>query len=274
MEIDCHDNPLIIRSVIEDFEVSGCRIADPGKLTKRACLNHKIDLCQMEAILDVIHAINESAPEISQKQLRGTLSANIFHFSDTLLSLLAEIETRIDFADEDVEFDETISDKLNEIPKEIDKVIDIHRFRKILLHGISVEIVGHPNVGRSSLLNALQNEERAFVSDISGTTRDFVSKNIIIEVFLIKIIDTAWIRTTNDVIEQLGIAKTIENMHTVDLCLIIVDQNTLLHLEEAIAAELQKKYAFSFSIQGVQKVLPTTYKSASGGFLQIVHISS
>jgi tRNA modification GTPase len=191
MEIDCHGNPLIIRSIIEDLQVSGCRIAEPGEFTKRAYLNHKIDLCQAEAVLDVIHATNESALEISQKQLRGTLSERIFHFSDALLSLLAAIEARIDFVDEDLEFDDKIWDKLDETLKEIETIIDSHKFRKTLLHGISVAIVGHPNAGKSSLLNALLNEERALVSDIPGTTRDFVSENIIIEGFLIKIIDTA-----------------------------------------------------------------------------------
>ncbi|MDR2372061.1 MAG: tRNA uridine-5-carboxymethylaminomethyl(34) synthesis GTPase MnmE [Puniceicoccales bacterium] len=241
MEIDCHGNPLIIRSIIEDLQVAGCRIAEPGEFTKWAYLNHKIDLCQAEAVLDVIHATSESALEISQKQLRGTLSEKIFHFSDILLSLLAMIEARIDFAEEGLEFDDKISNKLGETLKEIEKIIDNHKFRKMLLHGISVAIVGHPNAGKSSLLNALLNEERALVSDIPGTTRDFVSENIIIDGFLIKIIDTAGLRTTDDAIERLGIAKTIENIHAADLCLIVVDQNTPLPLGEAIVAELQRK---------------------------------
>jgi tRNA modification GTPase len=239
MEIDCHGNPLIIRSIIADLQVAGCRAAEPGEFTKRAYLNHKIDLCQAEAVLDVIHATSESALEISQKQLRGTLSEKIFHFGDALLSLLAEIEARIDFADE--EFDDKISDKLNETLEEIEKIIDGHKFRKMLLHGISVAIVGHPNAGKSSLFNALLNEERALVSDIPGTTRDFVSESIIIDGFLIKIIDTAGLRTTDDAIERLGIGKTIENIHSADLCLIVVDQNTPIPLGEAIVDELQKK---------------------------------
>jgi tRNA modification GTPase len=201
MEIDCHGNPLIIRSILEDLQLSGCRMAEPGEFTKRAYLNHKIDLCQAEAVLDVIHATNENALEISQKQLRGTLSEKIFHLRDELLSLLAEIEARIDFADEDLEFDENILEKLGTALDEIAKIRDSHKFRRTLMNGISVAIVGPPNAGKSSLLNVLLSEERALVSDIPGTTHDFISENITLEGFLIKIIDTAGLRATHDNIE-------------------------------------------------------------------------
>jgi tRNA modification GTPase len=241
LEIDCHGNPLIIRSILEDLQLFGCRIAEPGEFTKRAYLNHKIDLCQAEAVLDVIHGTNESALEISQKQLQGTLSEKIFHLSDALLSLLAEIEAHIDFADEGLERDEKILEKLIEILDEIEKIIDSYKFRKTLLHGIFVAIVGHPNAGKSSLLNAFLNEERALVSGIPGTTRDFISENITLEGFLIKMIDTAGLRATNDSMEQLGIKKTLENIHRADLCLVVVDQNNPQPLEKEIIAELQKK---------------------------------
>jgi tRNA modification GTPase len=241
MEIDCHGNPLIVRLIMEDLQLSGCRMAEPGEFTKRAYLNHKIDLCQAEAVWDIIHATHESALEISQKQLRGTLSERIFHLSDVLLSLLAKIEAHIDFFDEDIEFDEKIVDKLGEALKEIEKIIDSHKFRKALIHGIAVAIVGHPNAGKSSLLNALLSEERALVSDIPGTTRDFIDENITIEGLLIKIIDTAGLRVTDDKIEQLGIKKTVENIRSADLCLVIVDQNAPLTLEEKIIKELQEK---------------------------------
>ncbi|MDR1907014.1 MAG: tRNA uridine-5-carboxymethylaminomethyl(34) synthesis GTPase MnmE [Puniceicoccales bacterium] len=241
MEIDCHGNPLIIRSLIEDLQLSGCRIAEPGEFTKRAYLNHKIDLCQAEAVLDVIHATNRNALEISQKQLQGALSEKIFHLNDVLLSLLAEIEARIDFSDEDLEFGGEILEGLGIALDEIGKIIDSHKFRKTLLDGISVAIVGHPNAGKSSLLNALLNEERALVSDIPGTTRDFISENMTIEGFLIKIIDTAGLRATENEIEQLGIKKTIDNIRSADLCLIVVDQNVPLLLGEETVAELRKK---------------------------------
>jgi tRNA modification GTPase len=241
MEIDCHGNPLIIRLIMEDLQFSGCRVAEPGEFTKRAYLNHKIDLCQAEAVRDIIHASHETALEISQKQLQGTLSEKIFHLSDVLLSLLAAVEARIDFFDEDLEFDGKIIDRLGETLEEIEKIIDSHKFRKALIHGISLVIVGHPNAGKSSLLNALLNEERALVSDIPGTTRDFISESIAIEGFLTKIIDTAGLHATEDEIEQLGIKKTIENIRSADLCLVIVAQNAPLPLEEKIVAELQKK---------------------------------
>ncbi|MDR0590532.1 MAG: tRNA uridine-5-carboxymethylaminomethyl(34) synthesis GTPase MnmE [Puniceicoccales bacterium] len=241
LEIDCHGNPLIIRSIIEDLRISGCRGAEPGEFTKRAYLNRRIDLCQAEAVLDVIHATNENALEISQKQLRGVLSKKIFHLSDALLSLLAEIENYIDFTDEEWEWDEKISEKLGNVLGEIDEIMGSHRFRQTLFHGISVAIVGHPNAGKSSLLNALLGEERALVSDIPGTTRDFISENITIEGFLVKIIDTAGLRATGDTIELLGIQKTIANIRAADLCLIVVDQNNPQPLEEKMIGELKKK---------------------------------
>lgn len=241
LEIDCHGNPLIIRSIIEDLRVSGCRGAEPGEFTKRAYLNRRIDLCQAEAVLDVIHATNKNALEIAQKQLRGALSEKIFHLNDALLGTLAEIEVYIDFTDEEWEWDEKISEKLEGVLLEIDEIMGSHRFRRALFHGISVAIVGHPNAGKSSLLNALLGEERALVSDIPGTTRDFISENITIEGFFVKIIDTAGLRATNDTIEQLGIQKTIANIRAADLCLIVVDQNDPQPLAEEMIGELQKK---------------------------------
>jgi tRNA modification GTPase len=241
LEIDCHGNPLIIRSIIEDLRISGCRGAEPGEFTKRAYLNRKIDLCQAEAVLDVIHATNENALEISQKQLRGVLSEKIFHLSDALLSLLAEIEIYIDFTDEEWELDEKISEKLEGVLREVDEIMGSHRFRQTLFHGISVAIVGHPNAGKSSLLNALLGEERALVSDIPGTTRDFISENITIDGFLVKIIDTAGLRATNDTIELLGIQKTIANIHAADLCLVVVDQSNPQPFAKEMIGELQRK---------------------------------
>jgi tRNA modification GTPase len=241
LEIDCHGNPLIIRSIIEDLRISGCRGAEPGEFTRRAYLNRRIDLCQAEAVLDVIHATNENALEISQKQLRGALSEKIFHLSDALLSLLAEIEVYIDFTDEEWELDEKIFEKLEGVLLGVDEIMGSHRFRRTLFHGISVAIVGHPNAGKSSLLNALLGEERALVSDIPGTTRDFISENITIEGFLVKIIDTAGLRATDDAVEQLGIQKTIANIRAADLCLIVVDQNDPQPLAGEMTEELQKK---------------------------------
>ncbi|MDR1590981.1 MAG: tRNA uridine-5-carboxymethylaminomethyl(34) synthesis GTPase MnmE [Puniceicoccales bacterium] len=270
MEIDCHGNPLIIRLIIEDLQLSGCRMAEPGEFTKRAYLNHKIDLCQAEAVLDIIHATHESALEVSQKQLQGTLSEKIFNFSDGLLSLLAEIEARIDFVDENLEFDSGILDKFDKILNEIKKIIDSHKFRKTLLHGISVVIVGHPNAGKSSLLNALLNEERALVSDIPGTTRDFICETITIEGFLIKIVDTAGLRATDDAIEQLGIQKTIEHIRSADLCLIIVDQNVPLPIGEIIVNELQKKVCILvFNKMDLTKNLPPNFLETLKDFSQI-----
>ncbi|MDR2807127.1 MAG: tRNA uridine-5-carboxymethylaminomethyl(34) synthesis GTPase MnmE [Puniceicoccales bacterium] len=240
-EIDCHGNPLIIQSILEDLQIADCRLAEPGEFTKRAYLNHKIDLCQGEAVLDLIHASNEAALEISRKQLQGALSEKIAYCSDILLSLLAEIEAHIDFVDEELPSDDSIAEQLNHISHEIDAIMDSYRFRKTLLHGVTVAIVGSPNAGKSSLFNALFGEDRVLVSPIPGTTRDFISENMTIEGILIKIVDTAGLHSTIDPVEQLGIKKTMQNIQAADLCLVVVDQNDPQPLPTTIIQELRKK---------------------------------
>ncbi|MDR2200938.1 MAG: tRNA uridine-5-carboxymethylaminomethyl(34) synthesis GTPase MnmE [Puniceicoccales bacterium] len=241
LEIDCHGNPLIIQSILEDLQGGECRLAEGGEFTKRAYLNHKMDLCQAEAVLDLIHADNENALEISQKQLQGVLSEKIFHLSNRLLFLLAEIEAHIDFVDEDLDFDGGISEKLDEILREIDEIIGNHKFRKTLLNGIPIAIIGPPNGGKSSLFNALLQTERALVSHTPGTTRDFIRERIILDGLPIHIIDTAGLRTTDDPVEQLGIHRTIENIAIADLCLLVIDQNNPQPIGTEIISQLQKK---------------------------------
>jgi tRNA modification GTPase len=200
-----------------------------------------MDLCQAEAVLDLIHADSENVLEISQKQLQGMLSEKIFHFRDRLLSLLAEIEARIDFVDEDLDFDGGILKKLDVIVDEIDEIIGNHKFRKTLLHGIPIAIIGPPNGGKSSLFNALLQTERALVSHTPGTTRDFIRERITIDGLPIHIIDTAGLRTTADPVEQLGIQRTIENIATADLCLLVIDQNDPQNIGNEISTQLQEK---------------------------------
>ena len=241
LEIDCHGSPLIIREIIDDIISRGARSAEPGEYTQRAFLNKKLDLCQAEAVLDVIHAKNEEALHIAQKQLRGKLSEKIFQLSDHLLNILANIEAHIDFSDEDLELDSHIELSLKVVQKEIADILLSHQYRKALQDGIAVAIVGAPNVGKSSLLNALLQEERALVTDIPGTTRDFITENIQIGPYGLKIIDTAGLRDTSDVVEAMGIQKTIENIRLADLCLVVKDLSSPVKLNEDVIFELQKK---------------------------------
>lgn len=223
LEIDCHGSPLIIRSIIDDIIARGAQMAGPGEYTYRAFLNKKLDLCQAEAVLDVIHATNESALRIAQKQLQGKLSEKIFKLSDDLLSILAHIESHIDFSDEDIELNNNIINLVEKVQTDINDIISTHKYRSALQNGISVAIIGAPNAGKSSLLNALLRDDRALVTDIPGTTRDFISENITVGPYHLRIIDTAGLRDTKDVIENLGIQKTLDNIKTAGLCLVVED---------------------------------------------------
>jgi tRNA modification GTPase len=199
-----------------------------------------LDLCQAEAVLDVIHATNEEALRIAQKQLQGKLSEKIFQLSDNLLSILAHIESHIDFSDEDIEFNNNIIGMVKNVTDDIANIISTHKYRSALQHGIAVAIVGAPNAGKSSLLNALLRDERALVTDIPGTTRDFISENITIGGYCLRIIDTAGLRETQDVVESLGIQKTIDNIKSADLCLLVEDLSNPNQLSDEIINELSK----------------------------------
>lgn len=244
IEIDCHGNPLIIRTIIEDLLESECRMAEPGEFTRRSYLNHRMDLSQAEAVLDVIHATNQSALEAAQKQLQGSLSKKIYELNDQLLSLLSEIEAQIDFSEEELPVRGDIAGKLDDSIRQISGIIAQHKYRSRLIHGISIAIIGHPNAGKSSLLNALLDEERALISEIPGTTRDFIRENLVIEGFCIQIIDTAGLRTTDDRVEQLGIERTLQNIQSADLCLLVVDRNNPLPIESKILEKLKTKPCF------------------------------
>lgn len=238
LEIDCHGNPLVIHLLIEDLIASGCQMAGPGEFTQRAYLNHRIDLCQAEAVLDVIHATNEAALTTAQRQLQGSLSHEITRLSEDLLNLLAELEAAIDFSDEDLPISPNIPLQIEASLQRIDGILQTHRYRERLLHGVAIAIIGAPNAGKSSLLNALLGEERALVSAIPGTTRDFIRENLVLDDIYIHIIDTAGLRDTRDAVEQLGIEKTLQNIRTADLCLLVIDQNDPQFPDSNILQEL------------------------------------
>ena len=226
LEIYCHGNPFIAKKILSDLIACGCRQAFPGEFTRRAFLNGKMDLTQAEAVADVISARSEIALNAAQKLLAGTLGKKISDWNEKIIRLLAEIESQIDFSDEEVpELDRNdFEPKLREIISELKDTENTTRYTSAVHEGINVVIFGPPNAGKSSLLNVLVGEERALVSEEAGTTRDFISENINIGSYRIRILDTAGIREhASSKIEEAGIKRSIEYMKKADFFIFVID---------------------------------------------------
>ncbi|UZO79463.1 tRNA uridine-5-carboxymethylaminomethyl(34) synthesis GTPase MnmE [Aquimarina sp. ERC-38] len=227
VEISCHGSPYIQQEIINLFLKKGCRAADPGEFTLRAFLNGKMDLSQAEAVADLIASDSKASHQLALQQMRGGFSSEIKQLRKELLNFASLIELELDFAEEDVEFAnrEQFQQLLTKITKVLKNLIDSFAVGNVLKNGIPVAIVGEPNVGKSTLLNALLKEERAIVSDIAGTTRDTIEDELIIDGINFRFIDTAGIRETTDTIEGLGIQKTFEKIKQAQVVLYLV--NTL-----------------------------------------------
>ena len=214
IEISCHGSTFIQQQIIQLTLREGARMATAGEFTLRAFLNGKIDLSQAEAVADLIASDNEASHQIAMQQMRGGFSNEIAKLREELLNFASLIELELDFAEEDVEFaDRTqFHDLLHRIELVLKRLIDSFAVGNVIKNGIPIAIVGEPNVGKSTLLNALLNEERAIVSDIAGTTRDTIEDEITIGGIGFRFIDTAGIRETKDVVESIGIKKTFEKI--------------------------------------------------------------
>lgn len=225
IEISCHGSTYIQQQIIQLTLRKGCRTAQPGEFTLRSFLNGKMDLSQAEAVADLISSDNEAAHQIAMQQMRGGFSNEIAKLREELLNFASLIELELDFAEEDVEFaDRTqFKDLLNRIEFVLKRLIDSFAVGNVIKNGIPIAIVGEPNVGKSTLLNALLNEERAIVSEIAGTTRDTIEDEIVIGGIGFRFIDTAGIRETKDVIESIGIKKTFEKIEQAQVVLFLVD---------------------------------------------------
>lgn len=225
IEISCHGSPYIQQQIIQLFLRNGCRMADAGEFTLRAFLNGKLDLSQAEAVADLIASDSEASHQIAMQQMRGGFSSEIKKLREELLNFASLLELELDFAEEDVEFADRSQFKtlLNRIQEVLKRLIDSFAVGNVIKNGIPVAIIGEPNVGKSTLLNALLNEERAIVSDIAGTTRDTIEDEIAIGGIGFRFIDTAGIRDTKDVIESIGIQKTFEKIEQAQVVLFLVD---------------------------------------------------
>ena len=225
VEISCHGSTYIQQQIIQLLLRKGCRMAQAGEFTLRAFLNGKLDLSQAEAVADLISSDNEASHQIAMQQMRGGFSNEIAKLREELLNFASLIELELDFAEEDVEFADRsqFSELLTRIEFVLKRLIDSFAVGNVIKNGIPVAIVGEPNVGKSTLLNALLNEERAIVSEIAGTTRDTIEDELVIGGIGFRFIDTAGIRETKDVVESIGIKKTFEKIEQAQVILYLVE---------------------------------------------------
>jgi tRNA modification GTPase len=234
VEINCHGGVIPVKRILEAVLKAGARLAEPGEFTKRAFLNGRIDLSQAEAVIDMIRSKTDKSMDAALKQLEGKLSLKLQHIRGELIDIMSHIEASIDFPEDDIE-DVLYLDlerDCGSIIGELDEIIQGADAGKILREGLNTVIVGKPNVGKSSLLNALLEENRAIVTDVPGTTRDIIEEYLNIGGIPINIIDTAGIRETSDEVERIGVEKTREYFDRADLVIFILDSGGQLSRED------------------------------------------
>jgi len=243
VEINCHGGISSTNKILETLLTNGCRLAEPGEFTKRAFLNGRIDLVNAESIMNMINAENDSARRVAMKGIDGYLSKKIKNIRQTLLELLASIEVNIDYPEYEDAIDMTINEVLPEISKikkDLELLIEKSENGKILTTGIKTAIVGRPNVGKSSILNKLLNEDKAIVTDIEGTTRDTVEGKINLGGVTLNIIDTAGIRKTDDVVEKIGVEKSLKLIDEATLIIVVLNSNEKLTEEDKLILDKTK----------------------------------
>jgi len=225
VELSCHGGAFVARTIVESLIRAGARQAEPGEFTKRAFLNGRMDLSQAEAVADLIHAQSDSAHKLSLSQLHGRLSHKINELREKLLGVCGLLELELDFAEEGISIipQAQVLDQLQGVMHEIDGMINSYKSGRMSREGVSVAIIGEPNVGKSSIFNNLIDYNRAIVTPIAGTTRDSIEENIVIDGILFKLVDTAGIRPTTDVVESEGIKRTYSEIEEADIILFVRD---------------------------------------------------
>ena len=245
VEIQCHGGFIVAQSILKATLESGARLANAGEFSKRAFFNGRIDLSEAEAIAQLIEAKSEDAAKILAAQMKGSLKEYIEKIRDEIIHILAYSEVSIDYAEEDLPEDLIlqIESKLNELKKSLESTLVASKSREGLMQGFKVAIVGKPNVGKSSLLNALLNYNRAIVSDIAGTTRDTIEEQVKIGTHLIRIVDTAGIRVAGDEIERIGIERSLEAIQQSDIVVALFDGSRECDGEDEEIISLLKEHA-------------------------------
>ena len=242
VEISLHGNPLILKKALEIFISGGCRLAEPGEFTKRAFLNGKMDLTQAEAVADIISAKTDLARRVAVRQLRGELSRYIKPLRESLIELSAYLEADIEFSEEDIPTltKEQVLDLSRRVFEGINRLLERAKVGKAIREGIKLAIVGKPNVGKSSLFNALLKEDRAIVTDIEGTTRDYIEEQINLRGIPVNLIDTAGIRRTADKVEKIGVERSLEKIRSSDVVVFVLDGSKPLTGEDTEIYNLVK----------------------------------
>ncbi|MDF2698859.1 MAG: tRNA modification GTPase [Haloplasmataceae bacterium] len=231
VEINCHGGIFVTNKILEILLTHGARLAEPGEFTKRAFLNGRIDLTQAESVMDLINAKTEESLNVALNGLDGKVSQLIKNLREEVLFVVANIEVNIDYPEYDDAIkmsNEILKPKIFEVISKIEKILEYAKTGKILREGIKIAIIGRPNVGKSSLLNILMREERAIVTEIAGTTRDIIEGYINIGGIPLKIVDTAGIRETNDIIEAIGVKRSIKALEEAELVLLVLNNNEKL----------------------------------------------
>lgn len=242
VEISCHGSPVIVKEIIKLLMAQGARLAKPGEFTQRAFFNGRFDLAQAEAVADLIHAENDNARQAALNQMRGGFSKEIQHLREELIHFASLIELELDFGEEDVEFAkrEDLKKLIQQIQVYLQSLIQSFDQGNVIKNGVPTVIAGKPNAGKSTLLNALLNEEKAIVSDIPGTTRDVIEDEVVIGGINFRFMDTAGLRETADVVESIGVERTRERMKNASLILYLFDlAQTSLEEIHAQEKELQ-----------------------------------
>lgn len=243
VEINCHGGIITTNKILETMLTHGARLAEPGEFTKRAFLNGKIDLIKSEAVMDLIDSKTEEARKLAMSGLSGKTSSLIKDFRNTLKNLLSQIEVNIDYPeyyDIEVVTEEKIKAELTNMKKDLEQLVKASENTINIKNGIKTVIVGKPNVGKSSILNKLLEEDKAIVTDIAGTTRDIVEGDINLDGILLNIIDTAGIRKSDDIVEQIGVEKSISMIDQADLVIVVLNNNQLLSKDDKEILEKTK----------------------------------
>ena len=255
VEFQCHGGMIVAQEILDTILVYGARLAEPGEFSKRAFLNGKIDLSKAEAISKLIEAKSVDAAKILAKQMKGELQIFVDESRESLLRALAYSEVVIDYAEEDIPADimQSIVSQLEALSEKIEHIVDASYRRRGLIEGFKVAIIGKPNVGKSSLLNALLSYDRAIVSDIAGTTRDTIEEQVRIGSHIIRLVDTAGIRDSTDTIEKIGIERSLSSIEDADVVIALFDASRPFDKEDKKILELLEKLEDKHIIVAVNK---------------------